>query len=250
MTTTFWLKYYYWKGDSLVPGQVIKQNHDENGNPIGKSNINTLLDTKVYKVQFPDGTEQEYMKIQRWKLSLDHWIGILALILQDIIYLTACSEEKNHWYLSADDYVAASIKSIEHELAKSDKRLSMKIDIPMSPWYHTELDIAGFWSCSSYDVHGNVLFWIFHRLISVMICMDEHYFYFLWDLSMGHLDSKVIWGIKLRGLKENPHMDWQEVMVRSCTPRFQVCYYKISHNLGYLIFIVYSLLVSPCVVNV
>ena len=45
------------KGDSLVSGQVIKQKCDENGNPIGKSNSNPLLDTRVYKVQFADGTE-------------------------------------------------------------------------------------------------------------------------------------------------------------------------------------------------
>ena len=48
------------KGDSLVSGQVMKRKRDENGNPIGKSNSNPLLDTRVYEVQFPDGTEQEY----------------------------------------------------------------------------------------------------------------------------------------------------------------------------------------------
>jgi Reverse transcriptase (RNA-dependent DNA polymerase) len=48
------------KGDSLVSGQVIKRKRDSNGNPIGHSNNNPLLDTRVYEVQFPDGTEQEY----------------------------------------------------------------------------------------------------------------------------------------------------------------------------------------------
>ena len=48
------------KGDSLVSRQVIKQKRDDNGNPIGRSNSNPLLDKRVYEVQFPDGTEQEY----------------------------------------------------------------------------------------------------------------------------------------------------------------------------------------------
>jgi hypothetical protein len=74
-----------------------------------------------------------------------------------MIYLTAV-KKRITGILSADDNVAASIKNVEHELAKIDKRLSMEIDSPMSPSYHAELDITGFWSRSSYDVHGNVLF--------------------------------------------------------------------------------------------
>ena len=48
------------KGDDFISGQVIKRKCDANGNPIGRSNTNPLLDTRVYEVQFPDGTEQEY----------------------------------------------------------------------------------------------------------------------------------------------------------------------------------------------
>lgn len=48
------------KGDGLVSGKVIKRKRDDNGNPVGRSNQNPLLDTRVYEVHFPDGTEQEY----------------------------------------------------------------------------------------------------------------------------------------------------------------------------------------------
>ncbi len=48
------------KGYNLVLARVIKRKQENNGNTIGHSNNNPLLDTRVYAVQFPDGTEQEY----------------------------------------------------------------------------------------------------------------------------------------------------------------------------------------------
>lgn len=47
-------------GDQMQTAKVLKRKRDDNNNPVGKSNPNPLLDTRVYEVQFPDGTEKEY----------------------------------------------------------------------------------------------------------------------------------------------------------------------------------------------
>jgi hypothetical protein len=41
-------------------GKVLAQKHDRNGNPVGKSNTNPILDTRTYDVTFPDGNTAEY----------------------------------------------------------------------------------------------------------------------------------------------------------------------------------------------
>jgi hypothetical protein len=48
------------KGDQEVLGQVIARKRDADGNPIGKSNANPILDTRLYQVKFTDGTVSEY----------------------------------------------------------------------------------------------------------------------------------------------------------------------------------------------
>jgi Reverse transcriptase (RNA-dependent DNA polymerase) len=44
----------------MQTAKVLKRKRDDNNHPIGISNTNPLLDTRVYEVQFPDGTEKEY----------------------------------------------------------------------------------------------------------------------------------------------------------------------------------------------
>ena len=39
----------------MARGQVIHQKHDANGNPTGRSNENTILDTHLYEVEFSGG---------------------------------------------------------------------------------------------------------------------------------------------------------------------------------------------------
>ena len=46
--------------DSLQRGNVRARKRDANGNVVGISNNNPLLDTRVYEVEFPDGTLKEY----------------------------------------------------------------------------------------------------------------------------------------------------------------------------------------------
>jgi hypothetical protein len=48
------------KDGTEVLGQVISRKRDVVGNPIGKSNVNPILDTRLYQVMFPDGIVAEY----------------------------------------------------------------------------------------------------------------------------------------------------------------------------------------------
>jgi Reverse transcriptase (RNA-dependent DNA polymerase) len=48
--------------------------------------------------------------------------------------------DKEHCYLSSDDYISNEVKNVELELAKAGKSLSGKIISPMAPSYHPELD--------------------------------------------------------------------------------------------------------------
>ena len=41
------------RGDRLARGQVVCQKQDANGNPIGRSNQNPILDTCLYEMEFP-----------------------------------------------------------------------------------------------------------------------------------------------------------------------------------------------------
>ena len=38
---------------------------------------------------------------------------------------------KQHWSMSADSYVKASIKNVEHEMAKTQWKLPVRVDCPM-----------------------------------------------------------------------------------------------------------------------
>jgi hypothetical protein len=48
------------KGDHMVRGEVVRCRRDSNGNPIGKRNLNPILDTREYEVLFPDGSTESY----------------------------------------------------------------------------------------------------------------------------------------------------------------------------------------------
>jgi hypothetical protein len=39
----------------MTRGEVIRRRRDSNGNPIGRRNLNPILDTREYEVLFPDG---------------------------------------------------------------------------------------------------------------------------------------------------------------------------------------------------
>ncbi len=48
------------QGDRMKTGHVIGYKRDQNGNQIGNSNANPLLNTRMYQVEFTDGTRQDY----------------------------------------------------------------------------------------------------------------------------------------------------------------------------------------------
>jgi hypothetical protein len=46
--------------DAMTEAKVVGRAKDESGNPLGVSHTNPLQDTRVYEVEFPDGTTVEY----------------------------------------------------------------------------------------------------------------------------------------------------------------------------------------------
>ncbi len=56
IATEVWLP----KDGQEVIAKFIARKHDHYGNPIGKSNSNPILDTRLYQVIFPDGETAEY----------------------------------------------------------------------------------------------------------------------------------------------------------------------------------------------
>ncbi len=48
------------KGVTLVLAKVIDHKHDMDGNPIGTSHSNSILDSWIYQVQFLDGHIEDF----------------------------------------------------------------------------------------------------------------------------------------------------------------------------------------------
>jgi len=48
------------RNEDMVMGKVIRRKRDADGNLIGRSNINPVLDSSVYEVEFPDGEVEAY----------------------------------------------------------------------------------------------------------------------------------------------------------------------------------------------
>ena len=49
------------RGEGVEHGKVIGRKCDQDGRPVGNSNANPLLNTRVYEVEFQDGYIQEYL---------------------------------------------------------------------------------------------------------------------------------------------------------------------------------------------
>jgi hypothetical protein len=48
------------QADGRIQGRITKRARDENGNPIGRRHNNPIMDTRVYEVEFSDGTTDEF----------------------------------------------------------------------------------------------------------------------------------------------------------------------------------------------
>ena len=49
------------RGEGVEHGKVIGRKRDQDSHPIGHSNANPLLNTRVYEVEFQDGHIQAYL---------------------------------------------------------------------------------------------------------------------------------------------------------------------------------------------
>ena len=98
------------RGDTHEMAKVIKRKRDSHGNPIGRAHDNAMLDSRIYEVQFSDGTEQEYMAnlIAESLYSQVDADGNQYLILQEII-----DHKKGPTALSGDDCYT-TIKGKQH----------------------------------------------------------------------------------------------------------------------------------------
>jgi len=99
-------------------GKVVGRKRDSNGELIGRANSNPILDTRVYKVEFPDGTINEYSanilseaiysqvdpegnRFLLLKEIVDHEKGPEALSLEDALVINQSgSRNKQRKYTS------------------------------------------------------------------------------------------------------------------------------------------------------
>ncbi len=88
------------KGDLQFVGKVINRKRDADGNPIGRASSNPILDTRVYEVEFSDGTIADYSAnvIAEALYSQVDVDGNRFLLLKEII-----SHEKDTSALSPTD---------------------------------------------------------------------------------------------------------------------------------------------------
>jgi hypothetical protein len=89
------------RGDFQFIRRVIGRKRDAEGRPVGRSNTNPILDTRVYEVEFPDGTINEYAanilaEALYAQVDVD---GNCYLLLKEII-----DHKKDSTALSKDEY--------------------------------------------------------------------------------------------------------------------------------------------------
>jgi hypothetical protein len=75
------------RGNKMKGGKVTSRKKDHNGNPIGKSNTNPILDTRIYDVLFGDGSTGQYAEnvIAKQMYSQVDSEGHSFAIMDDII---------------------------------------------------------------------------------------------------------------------------------------------------------------------
>jgi hypothetical protein len=58
--------------DAMAAATVVGRKRDSEGNLVGSSNANPLLDTRVYEVVFPDGSTEEFRQFNIMEELIDH----------------------------------------------------------------------------------------------------------------------------------------------------------------------------------
>jgi hypothetical protein len=80
---------------------------------------------------------------------------------------------KVRWGLPSEEYVAAAIANVEHELEQAEKALSRKVSTPMQSGYRPELDVTPLLG----DEQANY----YQNLIGVL----------RWTVELGHIDIHI-----------------------------------------------------------
>ena len=75
------------KGNGYESGKVVSRKRNSDGDPIGKSNSNPILDTRIYRVEFSDGHVEEFAAnvIAECMMSQCDSEGRQQLLLEEII---------------------------------------------------------------------------------------------------------------------------------------------------------------------
>ena len=101
------------KGDKYEKATVVRRKRDIHGNPMGKSDTNPKMDTRMYEVQFSDGTVQEYT------------VNLIA----ESIYSQVDSEGKEHLILDEIE----SHRSDDSAVTKDDSNTGCVVNCPKGP---------------------------------------------------------------------------------------------------------------------
>jgi hypothetical protein len=103
------------KGDEYKVGKVIQRKAEDNGNPIGKSHDNQILDTREYEVEFSDGDVLEYAANI---IAENLYSSVMRLVLMDSIinHKKKESEMKNN-----DSFIESKLKRVRRMTTKGWK---------------------------------------------------------------------------------------------------------------------------------
>jgi hypothetical protein len=96
------------KRDDMAIGTIVKRKRDHDGNPVGRHDVNAILDTRIYEVEFPDGEVLE----------------CAANVIAENLYSQV--DKEGHHQVVFDDIV--DHKGTDKAMAKSDDDLYVTIN--------------------------------------------------------------------------------------------------------------------------
>ena len=104
--------------DAMTSATVKARKQDHEGNPVGKSNPNPLLDTRVYKVEFPDGSTEEYAA----NLIAENMYAQVDDEGRQFNILSELVDHKKNDNATSDEDSYATIRGIRHPLISTKGR--------------------------------------------------------------------------------------------------------------------------------
>ena len=106
---------------------------DADGNPIGRASTNPIIDTRVYEVEFPDGTIAEYAAntIAEALYSKVDADGDRFLLLKEIV-----DHCKDDTAISQDDYSFTNTNGSRNPARHTYHHQRMEVSVPMGGRKH------------------------------------------------------------------------------------------------------------------